>query len=122
MSALGDIVNRWSANSAIPYFLGAAPEKTLPPFVVFNYVSGTEERCARNTVAWQNAVVNFSVSATTSVDADQAADLARQLYNMQSFGEVADMVLASRQLTYTDTPTLTGSRGWVAQIDFALKH
>lgn len=122
MSAFGDVVTRWSLNSAIPAFAGAAPEGTLPPFAVFNYVSGTEERCSRNTVAWQNAVVSLSVSALTSVDADQAAELARQLFNMQSFGEVADMVMTNRGLYYTDTPTLTGNRGWVAQLDFMIKH
>lgn len=122
MSAFGDIVTRWSVNSPIPAYAGAAPEGTAPPFVVFTYVSGSEERCSPNTVAWQNAVVSFIVSELTSVEADTAAEYARQLFNMKSFGEVADMVVTNRGLFFTDTPTLTGNRGWVAQLDFQVKH
>jgi hypothetical protein len=122
MSALGDIVTRWNTNSPIPAIAGAASEGTEPPFVVFVYVSGSEERCAPNTVAWQNSLISFIVSETSSVLAESATEFARQLFNMKSFGEVADMIVTNRGLFYTDTPTLTGNRGWVAQLDFQVKH
>jgi hypothetical protein len=64
----------------------------------------------------------MSISAATSTDAEIAKEFARSLFNMKSFGDVADMVVTNRNTFYSDTPTLTGNRGWVTQIDFQVKH
>lgn len=122
MSFMGDIVTRWNANSPIPSWSGAAPEGTQPPYAVFTVSGGSEVRCSSNSVAWQNDIVTLSVSALTSTDAEIARDFARDLFNMKSFGDVADMVITNRNTFYSDTPTLTGNRGWVTQIDFQVRH
>lgn len=122
MSFMGDIVSRWVSNSPIPAWSGAAPEGTNPPYAVFSQSGGSEERTSSNVVAWQSDVVTLSISASTSTDAEIAKDFARDLFNMKSFGDVADMVVTNRNTFYSDTPTLTGNRGWVTQIDFQVKH
>lgn len=122
MSILADIVNRWKQNYPVAVWAGAAPEGTAPPYVVFTYASGSERRVSPRMVAWQEAVVSFTASGSTSVEAQQYAEDARTLFDMQSFGTVVDMVVTNRSLYYTDSPTLTGNRGWVAQLDFAIRH
>lgn len=122
MSFMGDIVTRWQSNSPIPAWAGAAPEGTEPPYAVFTEAGGSEERTSSNVVAWEQDVVTLTVTASTSTDASIAKAFARELFNMKSFGEVADMVVTNRNTFYSDTPTLTGSRGWVMQIDFQVKH
>lgn len=119
---LADITNRWNTNHPVKAVLGAATEGTVPPYVVFTFMAGGERRMAPSLTAWSTGVVTFTASAGTSVDAETLGDFAKSLFNMQSFGSVTDMVLSNRLLYYTDKPTLTGNRGWVSQIDFAIKY
>lgn len=122
MSILADIVTRWKQNYPVQVWAGSVPNNTSPPYVVFTYASGGERRVAPSTVAWQEAVISFTATANTSVDAEQFAEDARSLYDMKSFGAVADMIMTNRSLYYTDNPSLTSNRIWVSQLDFAIKH
>ena len=119
---LADITNRWNLNHPVKATLGAAPEGTAPPYVVFNFLGGGERRLAPNTRAFQTGTVSFIGATSTSVDAQTLGEFARDLFDMQSFGSVVDMDMSSRQLYYTDKPTLTSNRGWITQLDFAIKY
>jgi len=122
MSFIADIANRWTVNHPTPCFVGAAPEGTLLPYVVFMVRDTRQERSAKNTVNWNVSITGFTAVASTSVEADSLADYAESLFNLQSFASVADMALVYRTTFYTDSPTLTSNRAWVTTIDFSIKH
>lgn len=122
MDVMRDIYNRWATNHPTPAWVGAAPEGTAPPYVVFAYQSGSEVRGCGRVVMYQEGLVSFLTSALTSTEANDLKKYAYALYNLQAFGSVMDMALTNQTSFYSDVPTLTGNRGWVAQIDFAIKH
>ncbi len=56
------------------------------------------------------------------MESGQLADYADFLFNQQSFSTVADMVQTMRTTYFMDTPSLTGSRAWVTNIDYSIKY
>lgn len=122
MSAISDISNRWSINSAVPCFIGAAINGTLPPYVVFTSMGSLEVRSSPNVVNWTEETISFMVVTSTSVESNDLSMYALQLFNMKSFGSVADMRKNAGSTYYTDNPMLTGSKGWVGSIDFTIKY
>lgn len=122
MSFIADIASRWASNYPTPSYVGAVPEGVLPPYVVFTARDGRQERSSGNTINWRSTSVNFTAVADTSVESSNLADYAESLFNLKSFASVADMALTNRTSYYTDTPTLTGNRAWVTNIDFQIKH
>lgn len=122
MTPLGEIANRWSNSHPVPIFVGAVPEGTPPPHLALTENTTSQVRSSSNVINWNQTSVTITAVANTSVDAGELGDYMEQLFNGVSFGSVADMVMTMRTVNYTDTPTLTGNRGWVAMLDFSIRH
>jgi len=122
MTPLGEIANRWSNSHPTPIFVGAVPEGTPPPHLALTENTTSQVRASSNVISWNQTAVTITAVASTSVEAGELADYMEMLFNGVSFGSVADMVMTMRSVSYMDTPTLTGNRGWVAMLDFSIKY
>lgn len=122
MTPMKDILTRWRLNSPTVAFVGAAPEGQQPPYVVFAEQASTLQKAMPNVVLWTQTSVSFTAVGTTSTEASDLGDLADLVFNQKAFGPVADMVSTMRTTYFMDTPSLTGNRAWVTNIDYAIKH
>jgi hypothetical protein len=122
MTPLGEIANRWSNSHPTPIFVGAVPEGTPPPHLALTENTTSQVRASGNVISWNQTAVTITAVASTSVEAGELGDYMEMLFNGVSFGSVADMVMTMRSVSYMDTPTLTGNRGWVAMLDFSIKY
>ena len=119
---MADILNRWRINNPTPAFVGAAPEGQEPPYCVFTEQTSMQQRAMPKLVCWTQTAVSFTAVGNTSMESGQLADYADFLFNQQSFSTVADMVQTMRTPYFMDTPSLTGSRAWVTNIDYSIKY
>lgn len=122
MTPMKDILTRWRLNSPTVAFVGAAPEGQQPPYVVFAEQTSMQQKAMPNVVLWTQTSVSFTAVGTTSTEASDLGDLADLVFNQKAFGPVADMVSTMRTTYFMDTPSLTGNRAWVTNIDYAIKH
>ena len=122
MIPFAEIVNRWTANSVAPMYVGAIPEGLLPPYAALNVVQSNQVTLSGNAILWTESLLQLSVAHTTLADCESLASIAIQTYDRKQFVGVADMTLLNRATSYSEQPNLTGNRIWTATLEFRVRH
>jgi hypothetical protein len=122
MIPFAQIVNRWTAYSVAPMYVGAIPEGLFPPYAALNVVQSNQVTLSGNAILWTESLLQLSVAHTTLANCESLADQAIQTYDRKQFAGVADMTLLNRATSYSEQPNLTGNRIWTATLEFRVRH
>lgn len=122
MIPFDDLAQRWQQFSGVPIYVGTTPEGTLPPYASLNVIQSNPNVLTGNTQSWTESLVQFAAVTETLSLSESLADTATTAFHLKTFAKVVDMTLLNRTTVYSDQPSLTGNKAWLATMEFRIRH